>query len=136
MSTQYRPDEQISGWTGWVVFASIMIIIGGILWLLQGLFAVLNDEWVVRGENASLLLDITGWGWIHMLLGLLTILIGVLLFKGNMFARIVAVLIAGLSLIINFLWIPVVPLWAISIMVIDALVIYAVVAHGKELKSL
>jgi hypothetical protein len=136
VSTQYRQDEQISGWTGWVVFASIMIIIGGILWVLQGLFAVMNDEWVVRGENASLLLDITGWGWIHMLLGLVTILIGVLLFKGNMFARIVAVLIAGLSLIINFLWIPVVPLWAITIMVIDALVIYAVVAHGKELKNL
>ena len=136
MSTQYQQEEEISGWTGWVVFAAVMIIMGGILWILQGLFAVINDEWVVRGANGALLLDITGWGWVHMLLGAVMVLIGVLLFKGNMFARIVAVIVASISLIVNFLWIPVVPWWAITIMVIDALVIYAVVVHGKEMKSI
>lgn len=135
MSTQYQQQEKVSGWTGWIFFAGIMMIMSGVLWAMQGLFAVLNDEWVVRGENGALLLDITGWGWIHILLGLLAILIGVLLFRGNMFARIVAVILACISLVVNFLWIPVVPFWAIVIMVIDAMVIYAVVVHGKELKN-
>lgn len=135
MSTQYQEREQVSGWTGWIFFAAIMMIMAGVLWALQGLFALINDDWVVRGENGALLLDITGWGWIHLLLGLVAILIGVLLFRGNMFARIVAVVIACISLVVNFLWIPVVPLWAIVVMVIDVFIIYAVIVHGRELKQ-
>lgn len=129
--------ETASGWTGWIAFASVMMIIGGTLNLIYGLVALLNDTWV--GWNAAtstaVLLDITEWGWVHVLVGALLILAGLGVMSGNILARTVGVIVAGLSLMANFFFLPVYPIWAITIIVIDVLVIWALTAHGREMKA-
>ena len=129
-------NEETTGWTGWVAFAAIMLMIGGFLQMFAGIIALFNDNWVVWGSENALFVDLTGWAWAHMLWGLLVILAGVLLFRGNMVGRLVGVIAAMVSLIINFIFIPVYPFWAIVIIVIDALIIWAIVVHGREMKSL
>lgn len=131
MSTETQP----TGWTGWVAFAGILMIISGVLGAIQGLFAVFNDDLVIFGREGALLLDITGWGWVHMLLGLLLLLSGILVLRGNMFGRIVAVILAMLSIIVNFIWLPVYPVWAIVVITMDIFILYAVMVHGREMKS-
>lgn len=131
MSTETQP----TGWTGWVAFAGILMIISGVLGAIQGLFAVFNDDLVIFGREGALLLDITGWGWVHMLLGLLLLLSGILVLRGNMFGRIVAVILATLSIIANFIWLPVYPVWAIVVITMDIFILYAVMVHGREMKS-
>lgn len=131
MSTETQP----TGWTGWVAFAGILMIISGVLGAIQGLFAVFNDDLVIFGREGALLLDITGWGWVHMLLGLLLLLSGILVLRGNMFGRIVAVILATLSIIVNFIWLPVYPVWAIVVITMDIFILYAVMVHGREMKS-
>lgn len=128
-------DTGTTAWTGWITFAGVMMMIGGFLNFFYGLIAVVNDEWVVWTNRASVYLDITQWGWVHMILGLAVVLCGFGLFTGNVLARTVGVIIASLSLMANFFFIPAYPLWAITIMVVDALVIWALIVHGHEMRT-
>ncbi len=63
------------------------------------------------------------------------LLAGFLLLAGSLVGRIVAIVLAALSIVVDFLWQPVFPVWAIVVITIDVLVLYAVIVHGKELKS-
>ena len=128
-------QNQQTGWTGWVVFAGILMVLAGVLWTIQGLVAVFNNDLIIFGEEGALFLNVTGWGWVHIILGLLLLLSGIIVMRGNMFGRIMAVLLVMLSIIVNFVWLPVYPLWSIIIIVIDVFVLYAVIVHGRELKS-
>ncbi len=129
-------DAQPTGWTGWVVFAAVLMVVAGGIWAIQGLIAVFNDNLVIFGTEGSILLDVTGWGWIHIILGALLVLAGILVLRGNMFGRIIAVILAMLSIIVNFVWMPVYPVWAIVIITLDVFILYAVIIHGREMKSL
>jgi hypothetical protein len=133
MDSPQRTEQ--TGWVGWIGFASIMMMIGGFLWIVVGLVAAFNDQWVVLGGDAALILDVSGWGWLHMILGVLALIGGYLLMRGSMFGRIVAVLLVSVSMIVNFVWLPVYPIWSIVIIAIDVLVLYAVIVHGKEMKD-
>jgi len=126
--------EESSGWAGWILFALVMMILVGALNAMHGLVAILNDEWVVFGNRADLYLDLTTWGWIHLGLGVAVLLAGFGLLTGNVLARAIAVLLAGASLIANFLYIPAYPVWALTIIAIDVLVIFALTAHGRDLE--
>jgi hypothetical protein len=79
--------------------------------------------------------DYTAWGWFHLLLGALLILCALGVVAGNIIARTVAVVLAGLSAIANLLFIEAYPFWSIIVITVDILVIYAVTAHGRELKG-
>ncbi len=125
-----------SGWVGWIAFAGVMMVIAGSLQAIYGLIAIVNDEWVVWGNRANLLVDLTAWGWVHLIGGVIVLLAGLGLFTGNMVARIVAVIVAGLSLIANFLFIPAFPVWALIVITLDVVVIYAIMAHGREIIDL
>ncbi len=129
-----QPTKQ-SGWTAWIYFAAVMMFLIGSLQIIAGLMAVLNDEWVVWTGDNAVLFDITAWGWLHMGLGMLLIVSGGFLLKGSLFGRIIAVVVALLSAIVNFAWLPVYPVWGIVMIAIDILVIFAVIAHGRELKD-
>ena len=127
--------DQRTGWVGWIFFAAVLMILAGILNIVHGLIAVINDEWVVWGNRADLYLDLTEWGWIHIAIGIAVLLAGIGLLTGNVVARAVAVVLASISLVANFLYIPAYPVWALTIIALDVLVIYAVTAHGGELRN-
>jgi hypothetical protein len=80
-------------------------------------------------------IDPSTWGWIHIIVGAAVFLAGFGVFTGDVLARTVGVLVAAVSLIANFLWLPVYPLWSIIVITIDALVIWALTAHGGEMRS-
>jgi hypothetical protein len=122
-------------WTGWIVFAGVMLIISGVLNAFYGLIAIINDDWVVWTNRASLYLDLSKWGWVHLIIGLIVVLSGIGVFSGNVLARTVGVIAASLSLIANFFFIPAYPLWAIIVATIDVIVIWALIAHGSEMRS-
>jgi hypothetical protein len=123
-----------TGWVGWIFFASVMMIIAGTLNAIHGLVAILNDEWVVFGNRADLYLDLTTWGWVHLGVGVAVLLAGIGLLSGNVLARAVAILLAAIGIIVNFLYIPAYPVWALTVIAINVFVIYALTAHGGELR--
>jgi hypothetical protein len=133
-SENYESYEERTGWVGWIYFASVMMIIAGTLNAIQGLVAIVNDEWVVWGNSANLYLDLTNWGWVHLIVGGVVLLAGFGVLTGNVIARGIAVLVASVSIVANFMFIPAYPVWALTIIALDAFVIFALTAHGRELR--
>jgi hypothetical protein len=133
-SVAYGPEP--TAWTGWVVFASFMMLLLGVFQAIQGLVAIFDDGYYrVTQSGLVVNLDYTAWGWTHLLLGVLIVISAVGVLSGNLAARTVAVILAGLSAIANLLFIEAYPLWSIIIITVDILVIYALTVHGRELKG-
>ncbi|MFC9245914.1 hypothetical protein ACFT7S_18460 [Streptomyces sp. NPDC057136] len=110
--------------SGWLVFASVIMVFSGIMALLGGISAIAKDNVFVATRNYVYELNLTGWGWIHLILGIVIVLTGIAVFTGATWARIVGVVLAGLSMIANFMWLPYTPWWALLFIAIDALIIW------------
>ncbi|MBC2644339.1 hypothetical protein H5400_36815 [Rhodococcus wratislaviensis] len=106
--------------------AAVILVTIGIIEFFQGLSAVAKDKVFVAGTNYLYKFDITVWGWIHLVLGVLLILVGIALFTGAGWARVSAIVIAAISILANFLWLPYYPWWSIVIIALDVVVIWAV----------
>jgi hypothetical protein len=135
-STQLVPAPQParSVWTGWIGFAGVMMMLGGTINAFYGIVALVNDQWVVWANRGAMYFDLTTWGWILLGSGIVVFLAGLGVMTGNVAARAIGVLIASLSLIANFFFIPAYPFWALSVMAIDAVVIWALTAHGHDVR--
>ena len=127
--------EETTGWVGWGIFAATMMIIGGALNAFYGIIAAVNDDWVVWTNRGAVYLDISEWAWVHIIVGGLVVLAGIGVLSGNVLARTVGVVLAGISMLTNFFFLPVYPLWSLVVITIDALVIWALTAHGRELRG-
>ncbi|MGW4695587.1 DUF7144 family membrane protein [Kitasatospora cineracea] len=119
---------------GWTLFAACLMIFGGAMAIFQGIGGIVNDERYVITGNYVYKFDTTGWGWLHLILGIVIVLAGVALFTGAMWARVLGVIVAGLNMIANFLWLPYYPFWAIVLIAVDIAVIWALTAgtHRQE----
>lgn len=114
---------------GWTAFAAVLMIFGGAMTLLEGISAIAKDNVFVTSTNYVFSFNLTGWGWIHLILGVVILLAGIaLLSSGASWARVVGVILAGLSALANFLWIPHYPFWAIVVIAIDIFIIWALCA--------
>jgi hypothetical protein len=121
------------GAVGLTVFASVILMIGGTFQFLAGLAAIINDDKFIVTEDYILSLDTTAWGWIHLLLGIVLFFAGTSLLKGAVWARTVAVVLASLSAVANFIWLPVQPWWSVIMITLAVFVIWAVTAHGRDI---
>jgi hypothetical protein len=127
--------KKVSGWTGWVGFAAFILILNGVFSVIQGFVALIGSNYYYVVTNGSLFLfDLTGWGWWNLIIGAVLALTGLALFTGAMWARIVAIIAASLSAIGQLFLVPAQPWWALIVIAIDILVIYAVTAHGRDLR--
>ncbi|MCB5274672.1 hypothetical protein BJG92_02209 [Arthrobacter sp. SO5] len=125
-----------TGWTAWVSFAGVILIINGVFSGLQGLVALTGpDTYYLSTSGALFIFDAKGWGWWNLALGVLLILTAVALFSGATWARIVAVVLAGISAVVQLMLIPVQPWWSFIVIAIDVLIIYAIIAHGSEMRT-
>ena len=113
-----------------VMFAATLMIVGGIMQIFQAISAIANDEFFVTLPNYVVTLDVSTWGWIHLVFGILVVIAGMSLFSGNKAAAIFALVLAVLSAIANFGFIPYYPLWAIFIIAVDVFVIWAIARSG------
>jgi hypothetical protein len=128
--------RQTSGWAaGGILFAGLMMIMVGIWQALEGLIAIFENEFYVATRNYLFQFDATTWGWIHLILGLVMAVAGWGLLSGRTWARVLGITVAVLSAIANFLWLPYYPFWSLLIIAVDIFVIWAVVAHGREVAA-
>lgn len=118
---------------GAVAFAGVLLIMVGLFHAIQGLVALLSDDVYLRGENYVFHFSFTTWGWIHLLLGLLTAGAGAGLFFGKTWARTVAVIAAAVSMIGSFAWLPHYPIWGVMLIALDVFVMWAAIVHGRAL---
>ncbi|WP_127359371.1 DUF7144 family membrane protein [Actinacidiphila soli] len=122
--------------SSWIAFAGVMMIFGGAMAIFEGISAIAKDDVFVTIANYAYTFNLTSWGWIHLVLGVLVVLAGAALFSGAMWARVTGIVLAGLSMIANFMWLPYYPVWAIVLIAVDAFVIWALcVGTGREART-
>jgi hypothetical protein len=120
---------------GLTLFAATMMIMVGSFQAIQGIVALANDTFYVVGQEWIFEFDVTAWGWIHLLMGILVATAGFFLLRGALWARIVGITAAGLSALVNFAWLPYYPVWSILIITLDVFIIWALTVHGRDMKD-
>jgi hypothetical protein len=129
-------QSEVTGWIGWIIFAGTMMMLVGTFHVIQGLVALFNDTYYLVGQSGLVVqVDYSAWGWVHLISGVVVFAAGLALYSGKMWARTVGVIIASISAILNFVFIAAFPVWSLTIIALDVFVIYALTAHGGEMKS-
>jgi hypothetical protein len=114
-----------------VLDAVILMLLAGMFQVLVGLLAIFENEIYVQTRNYLFKFDVTTWGWIHLVVGVVVGLAALGLLRGRTWARVVGIL-AVLSAIANFLFIPYYPVWSLLIIAVDVFIIWALAVHGRE----
>jgi hypothetical protein len=126
-------DRAVSGWAyGFAAFAGAIMLIVGIFQGLAGLAAIFDDSFFVVGDNYAFKVDTTTWGWIHLIFGVILVFAGLAIYRGAVWARTIGVILAILSAVANFFFIPYYPVWAVLIIALDIAIIWALVVYGRE----
>lgn len=127
-------QQQETGWVGWLTFASVMMLILSAFHLIDGLVALFNDQYfAVQSSGLVVSVDYTAWGWVQLGLGVLIGAAALSLLSGHMYGRIIGIIIATISAVVNLAFLAAYPVWGVMMITMDVLVIYAIVVHGREL---
>jgi len=119
----------VAGVTG---FAGVMLMTGAVLEILEGIAAIDNDKVYVRGLNYAYEFDVTTWGWIHLVIGIIALCAGFGLLVGQFWARLTGILIASLGCVANFAFLPYYPFWSVAIIAFNIFVIWAIATQMTE----
>ena len=118
--------------SGLMIFASVMLFVSGVLDILRGVMAIAQDDVFVTSPNYVFKFDLTSWGWIHLALGAVAVVVSLGLFTAATWARVIGVGIAALLIIANFLSIPYYPVWSLTLIALYAFVIWALCVVRRE----
>jgi hypothetical protein len=129
METLHRPSRWV---TGFAVFGGSMMIVIGIFQVVVGLTAIFEKTFYVLTGDYIFGFNVSAWGWIHLALGVLVALGGAAVLAGQMWGRVLGIVLASLSAIANFLFLPYYPLWSMLIIAADIAVIWALTRYGRE----
>src|SRR5882757_8829239 len=125
-ATTPPPTPGESAWAaGGVLFAGTMLVFGGALAILEGIVGIARDSVYVATRNYTYQFDVRSWGWIHLGLGVVAVLVGCGLLAGMAWARWAGILIAGLNMVANFMFLPYQPVWSVVMIAIDVFIIWA-----------
>src|SRR3954449_7554329 len=133
-------EQPSTMWAGWAFFAGVLMVIVGALQLIKALTALFNQHYLlVSSSGLALHVDLAawgwGWGWVHLVIGLVVIAAGFGVITGQMWGRVLGIVLTAVSAIVNLLDIAAYPLWSIMIIALDVVIIYALAVRGSELKS-
>jgi len=121
-----RETRPVSGWAiGGTVFAGVMLLLIGLFHAVAGLVALVDDEFYVVTANYTFEFDVTAWGWIHLIGGIVVALAGIGVFSGSTWSRVTGIVVAVVSLLVNFFFLPYYPWWSLVMIAIAVWVIWA-----------
>ncbi|MFI6655450.1 hypothetical protein ACIBL8_08055 [Streptomyces sp. NPDC050523] len=117
---------------GLVTFGAVMLTIVGLLGVFRGIMAIAKDDVFVNTPNYVFQFDLTSWGWIHLVLGVIAVGVSFGLFTAATWARVSGVAIAGLIIIGNFLSLPYYPVWSIVMIAFSGFIIWALCVVKRD----
>ena len=121
-----RDTRVVSGWAiGGTVFASVMMLLIGLFHAVAGLVALVDDEFYVVTANYTFEFDVTAWGWIHLIGGIVVALGGIGVFSGSTWSRVTGIVLAVVSAVVNFFFLPYYPWWSLVMIALAVWVIWS-----------
>jgi hypothetical protein len=126
-----------TAWVGWIVFAGTIMVMLGIFHVIQGFVALFNSDYFLVGPSGLVVnMDYTAWGWTQIIAGAIVAVAGAGLFTGQMWARVVGVVLAMISALVNIAFLAAYPIWSMMMIALSVIVILALTVHGSEMKAL
>jgi len=119
---------------GWIGFAGIVMLLIGCIAFFEGLIALFDDKYYVVTATGFLVVDLTTWGWIMLLWGVVLFCAGLALMAAQSWARWFAIVVVSLSILgqLGFLGNSQYPLWTLTVIALDIVVLYALTARWSE----
>jgi hypothetical protein len=114
------------------MFASILMIIAGFFDVIAGISGIVHSAYYAVSPDYVFRFSVTAWGWAHLIFGVLLVLAGYALLTGRAWARTLAVVLAALNAVENFMFLPYSTAWSLLAIALDILVIWAVVRDSRE----
>ncbi|MGW0766082.1 DUF7144 family membrane protein [Streptomyces sp. NPDC002676] len=133
--THPAPASQHHWAAGGVVFAGVLMLVNGVLRVLEGISALAADDVWARIGSYVYKVNLTGWGWIILILGAVGVIAGAFVLKGAAWARAVGIVLASLNIIAQFLFLPYAPVWSFIMIAVDFFVIWALATYRPELRE-
>src|SRR6476620_7729436 len=129
-----RQMARSSTWTAWISFAGWLMIIIGSLDFFEGLIAVIRDQYYVLTPNQIIVFDLTTWGWIMLIWGIVVALAGGSLLSGASWARWFTIVVASLNFIVQlgFVGSAQYTLWALTVLALTAVVLYGLIVRWED----
>lgn len=106
-------------------YFGVPFLISGVLSILQGIAGIAKDRLFGAPRQYEYRFDLTSWGWIHLVVGVALVIVGVGVLRAMSWGRAAGVTIAAISLVTQFMFIPYYPLWSISVMTLDLIILWA-----------
>jgi hypothetical protein len=124
-------------WTGWIGFAGVLMVVIGILNFFQGLIAIIRDNYYVLTPQQIIVFDLTAWGWIMLIWGIVVALAGAALVAGRSWARWFTIVVASLNFIVQLAFVgsSQYTLWALTVLALDVLVLYALIVRWGDVRE-
>ncbi|MFF2043849.1 hypothetical protein ACFVVX_25850 [Kitasatospora sp. NPDC058170] len=150
MSSQSAPDQpppwrsgtnappppgtnKFSDWApGLVIFAGVLMLLNGFMEMLRGIMAIADDDVFLTTQRYVFRFDLTGWGWIHVIVGALVAVVGAFLLKGAPWARYAGIVLTVVSALDSFLAVPYYPFWSFIVIALDVFIIWALCVYRPE----
>lgn len=123
-------DRSANGWAaGGTVFAGVMLLVSGVLAILQGIVAIAKDDVYLSTPGYAFRFDLASWGWIHLILGAVAVVVGYGVLKGSAWGRVTGIGLAALNIFANFMFMPYQPIWTMTLIALDVFVIWALASY-------
>lgn len=136
-TTPARPHQPAAtGWVGWVIFAGVLMLLVGISNVIAGFLALFKDDYYLVAPTGLVVdIDYTAWGWTLLAWGLLLGVVGLGVLFGQTWARVSGVILVGGNALLNLGFLAAYPIWIMLVIVLDVIVIYALIVHGRETRA-
>jgi len=131
-------DGNSGAWSGWIAFAGLLMVVIGSLDFFAGLVAIINDRYVtVTRDQMVLIHDVSHWGWVTLIWGIIVVLAGFGLLAGSSWARWFTIVVAFFTFWVNLGWVgnSAYPLWGLTVLVLTGIVLYALMVHWNDAKE-
>jgi hypothetical protein len=117
---------------GWILFAWTMLLVAGLMRIINGIAALTRPAFFHGAGAHYIFSDLKVWGWVALVVGVIEIAAAVGVWRGSQFGRVAGIAVAAIALVVWMFWVPIVPFWAIVLMVMDVLIIYGLALYGGQ----
>ncbi|WUH92968.1 hypothetical protein OG900_24545 [Streptomyces sp. NBC_00433] len=131
-SGPHHDDERRAWAAGGTVFAGVLLVVAGIMAVLEGIVGIAKDSVFVVSGGYAYKFNVTAWGWIHLVIGVLAVLVGLGLLRGEAWSRYAGIGIASIALLANFMFLPYQPAWSLIMIGIYVFIIWSLATYHSK----
>ena len=121
-------------WSGWIGFAGLLLLIIGSINFFEGMIAVIRKEYYAFTPQGLIIFNVTTWGWLAMISGVVLFLVGLGLTGGAGWARWVAIVLVSVNLLGQLGWLGTsnTSVWTLCVIALQIIVLFALTARWSD----